>query len=470
MGAIVVYSVGFLNEKLSKALTLAISAATLVATFYIFLVFNWTIPGCQFVESYNWASSLGLTYTVCVDGISLPLLIVSSFLTTLSAATSWNQIRTSVKEYNGLLLLFEGGIFGIFTSMNLALFFVFYEFVLIFMFFLVGVWGGPRRKYAAMKLLIMTHVGSVLVLLSFIALYVLSSPHTFDFNQLLNLHLPLVFQILISVSLLVGFGVKLRLVPLHTWVPDAYVEAPTAVSILLVGVLGNVGGYGFIRMNLFLLPEASKLLAPLFMGIGLLTMFYGAMAATPQQDFKRLVAFTSISQSGYVLLGAFTLTKSGITGAVFQMFNEAIALGALFVISGIIQMRVGTRDLRDLSGLAGAMPKTCFLLILASLAAIGFPTLSNFISEYMILFAAISVNMLYAIAVAVLGMTGGYFILMIKNVMKFTGNPVRLNEASYFTLLTAAAFLIPLFILGVYPAPLLAVITPTVQRIPSLGS
>jgi NADH-quinone oxidoreductase subunit M len=467
IGAVIVYLAGFANEKLSKALTILISASTIAITLFIFLTFNGASTGFQLVEKYEWAPALGLTFTLGVDGISLPLLIISGLLTTLSAAGSWEQIKTKVREYNALLLLFEGAIIGVFTSLNLIAFYVFWELVLIPMFFFIGVWGGPRKKYAAMKFLIMTHVGSILILLSFISLYVLSTPHTFDFTSLVSTRLPLAMQIMISIGFFIGFGVKLPIVPFHTWLPDAHVEAPAPISVLLAGLLLKMGGYGFIRMNLFLLPDASKFLAPVFIGFALLTMFYGAIVAMVQQDFKRMVALTSINHMGYVLLGAFTLTTPGISGAVFQMFNHATAIGALFLMSGVIHEHMGTRTIRELHGLGSAMPKTAFLLVMASLAAMGFPGFSNFISEYSVLMAGISVNSLYAIAVLVPGITAGYFVWMLRRVLAPPREKViGYREAPTYTLITLAIFLIPLLIFGLYPAPLLSDIIPAVQMIP----
>jgi len=453
---------------MSKALTILFSSATVAATLYLLLGFNWSTAGFQLVESYDWVRDFGLTYVVGVDGISLPLLIITSLLTTLSAAGSWSQITTRVKEYNALLLLFEGAIVGVFTSLNLIVFYVFWELVLIPMFFFVGVWGGPRKRYAAMKFLIMTHVGSILLLLSFISLYVLSTPHTFNFMELTNLHLPLVVQVLISLGFFVGFGVKMPIFPFHTWFPDAHVEAPAPISVLLAGLLLKMGGYGFIRMNLFLLPEASKFLAPVFIGVAIFTMFYGAIVAMVQQDFKRMVAFTSINHMGYVLLGAFTLTTVGISNAVFQMFNHALAIGALFLMSGVIHEHMGTRTIRELPGLGSAMPKTSFLLVLASLAAMGFPGFSNFISEYYVLQSGISVNTYYAIAVLVPGITAGYFVWTLRRVLLNPLAKVLPNrEAPWYTLLTLTIFLVPLLIFGLYPAPLLQnVIIPAVTNLP----
>lgn len=467
IGALVVYLAGFKSDKLSKALTILIAASTIVITLFIFITFDGASTGFQLVEKYDWAPIFGLSYTLGIDGISLPFLIISSLLTTLSAAGSWEQIKTKVKEYNALLLIFEGSIIGVFTSLNLVAFYAFWELVLIPMFFFIGVWGGPRKKYAAMKFLIMTHVGSILILLSFIALYVYSTPHTFDFTNLVNLRLPLTVQILISLGFFLGFGVKLPIVPFHTWLPDAHVEAPAPISVLLAGLLLKMGGYGFIRMNLFLLPEGSKFLAPVFIGFGLLTMFYGAIVAMVQQDFKRMIALTSINHMGYVLLGAFALTTTGITGAVFQMFNHACVIGALFLMSGVIHEHMGTRTIRELRGLGGAMPKTAFLLVMASLGAMGFPGFSNFISEYTVILAAISVNTLYAIAVLVPGITAGYFVWMLRRVLATPqGKAPGSREASTYVLLTLAAFLVPLLILGLYPAPLLSIIMHAAQLVP----
>ena len=466
VGAIIVYLAGVVaGDKASKVLTILFSAATVAATLYMLVGFNWNTPGFQLMESYDWAKDFGLTYIVGVDGISLPLLIITSILTTLSAAGSWDQITSRIKEYNALLLLFEGAIVGVFTSLNLIAFYVFWELVLIPMFFFIGIWGGPRKRYAAMKFLIMTHVGSILLLLSFISLYVLSTPHTFNFTELSNLHLPLVTQVLISLGFFIGFGVKMPVFPFHTWLPDAHVEAPAPIRVLLAGLLLKMGGYGVIRMNLFLLPEASKYLAPFFIGVAIFTMFYGAIVALIQQDFKRMVAFTSINHMGYVLLGAFTLTTVGISNAVFQMFNHALAIGCLFLMSGVIHEHMGTRTIRELSGLGSAMPRTSFLLVLASLAAMGFPGFSNFISEYYVLLAGISVNTFYAIAVLVPGITAGYFVWTLRRVLLApVKKPVTSREAAWYTLLTLALFLVPLLILGLYPAPLLQnVIIPAVM-------
>jgi len=469
-GALVVFLVSRVNEKAAKVLSLLISAATLVLALAIFASYNQYRTGLQMIESYPWAESFGLTFKLGIDGISLPLLIISALLTTLAAAGSWREIRFSIGAYYALLLLFEGSIIGVFTSLNLILFYVFWELVLIPMFFFIGVWGGPKKKYAAMKFLIFTHVGSTVMLLGFIALYVFSQPHTFDLVILSNARLPLALQIPLAVAVFFGFAVKLPVVPFHTWLPDAHVEAPAPISVLLAGLLLKMGGYGFIRVMLGTFPEASRFLAPGLVGLAVLTMFYGAIVAMIQQDLKRMIALTSINHMGYVLLGAFSFTAMGLAGAVFQMFNHACAIGILFLMSGVIHHQMGTRTIRELPGLGKVMPVTAFLLVLGSLGAMGFPSFGSFISEYMVILSAISVNLLLAIVVLVPAITAGYFMWMLRRVLMASEERALVrNEAPAFEVLTLAAFLVPLILLGIYPAPILLLIKSTVQNLTGLG-
>ncbi len=463
VGAAAVYGLSRINQNAAKALTIAIGAITLVVSILVYAQYDASKSGFQMVEELNWAANFGLTYTLGVDGITLPLLLISSFLTTLVAIGSLGLIKERVGTYFALLLLFEGAIVGVFTSLNLILFYVFWELVLIPMFFFIGIWGGPKKKYAAMKFLIMTHAGSTVMLLGFIAFYVLSTPHTFDFRDLLNLRIPLELQIPMALALFVGFGVKLPIVPLHTWLPDAHVEAPAPISVLLAGLLLKMGGYGFIRMILFLLPEASSYLAPLFMGFGILTMFFGGIVAMVQQDLKRMIALTSINHMGYVLLGAFSGNPQGVAGAVFQMFNHANAIGILFLMTGVIHERMGTRVIRDLPGMSLVMPKTSLLLIMGSLGAMAFPGFSNFISEYMVIMAAISVSPILALTVIVPAITSAYFMWMMRRTIMTSAPPgLKLNDAPGYMLLTLGAFIVPLILFGLWPAPLLGVIQATI--------
>jgi len=470
IGALVVFLVSRVSEKAAKVLTILISSTTLVLALMIYVAYDQSHAGFQMMENVAWATSFGLVFTLGIDGISLPLLIISALLTTLAAVGSWREIRSSIGSYHALLLLFEGSIIGVFTSLNLILFYVFWELVLIPMFFFIGVWGGPKKKYAAMKFLIFTHVGSTVMLLGFIALYVFSQPHTFDLVTLSTLKLPLSLQIPMAVAVFFGFAVKLPVVPFHTWLPDAHVEAPAPISVLLAGLLLKMGGYGFIRIMLGVFPEASRSLAPGLVGLAVLTMFYGAMVAMIQQDLKRMIALTSINHMGYVMLGAFSFTAVGLSGAVFQMFNHACAIGILFLMSGVIHEQMGSRIIKELPGLGKAMPVTAFLLMLGSLGAMGFPGFGSFISEYMVITSAIRVNLLLAIVVLVPAITAGYFMWMLRRVLTFSPERRAVkNEAPVFELLTLAAFLVPLILLGIYPAPILSLVGSTVEKLAGLG-
>jgi len=454
-----VYVLGRRNIRLARLLGVGTTAAELVVTLIILGVFSYGIGGFQLAEKVDWASSFGLTYHVALDGISLPLLLIATILSFLAAYGSTDLIKEREPEYYALFLLFETGIIGVFTSLDLILFYVFWEIVLVPMFFFVGIWGGPRKKYASMKFLIFTYTGSVIMLFGFLAVYAWTSSQgnpTFDYTELVGrvggLALPL--QLAASIATFVGFAVKLPIVPFHTWLPDAHVEAPAPVSVLLAGLLLKMGGYGLIRFNLLFFPAATNVLWPYFAAIGLVTMIYGASVAIVQRDLKRMIAMTSINHMGYVLLGAFTLNGIGLSGAVFQMFNHALAIGILFLMSGYIHEHAGTRNIDELTGLRGKMPLTVTLLVLGSMAAMAVPGLSNFISEYFVIQGALRASYFFAIAIVAPALTVGYFLWMLRRVVMTPGVGAR-NEIGLHSLAILAAFLIPLFVLGAYPGPLL---------------
>src|SRR5437867_220073 len=446
------------NQKTARLLGLGGALAAFLVSMVILSTYPLGSSGSGFhmVERASWASSFGMNYVVAIDGISLPLLLIATSLTLLATAGSWDLINNRQGEYYALLLLLETGIVGVFTSLNLILFYVFWEIVLVPMFFLIGIWGGPKRKYASMKFLIFTYVGSVFMLFGFLALYIWTGSPSFDYSDLAsrvpNLSTPL--QIVASIAIFIGFAVKLPIVPFHTWLPDAHVEAPAPVSVLLAGLLLKMGGYGLIRFNLLFFPAATNVLWPYFAAIGLVTMIYGASVAIVQRDLKRMIAMTSINHMGYVLLGAFTLNGIGLSGAVFQMFNHALAIGILFLMSGYIHEHAGTRNIDELTGLRGKMPLTVTLLVLGSMAAMAVPGLSNFISEYFVIQGALRASYFFAIAIVAPALTVGYFLWMLRRVVMTPGVGAR-NEISLHSLAILAAFLIPLFVLGAYPGPLL---------------
>src|SRR5881397_3750010 len=474
--AVPTFLFGKKRTNVAKLLGVGTTATVFALSVIIVVLFQYGSTGFQFTDTASWASSFGLNYVVGIDGISLPLLIIATFLCLLAALGSRDMISLREPEYYALFLLFETGIIGVFTSLNLILFYVFWEVVLIPMFFFIGIWGGPRRKYASLKFLIFTYSGSAVMLFGFLALYAWTGTSaypggpSFDYDVLAARipTLALTLQLAVAITTFVGFAVKLPIFPLHTWLPDAHVEAPAPVSVLLAGLLLKMGGYGLIRYNLLLFPAADKLLWPVFPAIGLITMVYGASVAFVAQDMKRMIALTSVNHMGYVLLGTFTLGSIGISAAVFQMFAHGLAVGMLFLMSGFIHEHTGTRNINELKGLRGKMPTPTLLLILASMAAMAVPGFANFISEYQVIQGALSANYLFGLAILAPALTVGYFLWMLRRVVMTPGVGPR-NEIQLHSQLILTAFLVPLLVFGVYPLPLLgSAIKPTVDHLLSV--
>ncbi len=457
LSAPVVYAAMKLNRRAGIYASLALSAVVLLVAGYVF----WQVyasppaPGQYLLqEKYSWISFsyFGLDYLLGTDGLSSPLLFVSALLTVLAIFGSRKLIDHHEAEYYALVFLFEGAIMGVFTSLNLILFYIFWEVVLIPMFFFIGIWGGPRRKYAALKFIIFTYAGSTIMLLGFLYVYLGMLPYsTFDIPDLAG-KVPAALQYLPLLASFIGFAVKLPLVPFHTWLPDAHVEAPSPISVLLAGVLLKMGGYGFLRISIGLFPAASAQYAWAFLALGLFSMFYGAVAAVLQKDLKKMIAFTSINHMGFVLFGAYATLISGnllgIQGAIFQMFTHALAVGSLFMLSGYIQHQAGTREIPLLKGLGTQMPRTAAVLVLASAAAMGLPPFSRFLAEFMVIAAGISASAITAISVLVPVITAGYFLWMIKRtVLSQSEAGHEVHDMGWSDVAAFAVYLIPLVVL-----------------------
>src|SRR6266849_4964323 len=434
--------------------------------------------GFQFVQRGLWIPAFNIDYFVGVDGISITMIVLTALLCFICMIASFG-IEKGVKGYYALFLLLDTGMMGVFCALDFFLFFVFWETLLLPMYFLIGIWGGPRREYAAIKFFLYTLFGSVLMLVTILYLYFAADPHSFDMTQLAALvhdRIPLKLQHLLWITLFVGFAIKIPAFPFHTWLPDAHVEAPTAISVILAGVLLKMGTYGILRINYGILPAAT--LAPAWHGrslafwllaaLGTWNIVYGAVCAMAQADLKKLVAYSSISHMGYVMLGMAAFTPQGINGAVLQVFNHGSVTARLFLLVGVIYDRAHHREIAGFGGLASIMPVYTAVTGLAFFAAMGLPGLSAFISEVLVLLGAWKVYpALTVVGASAVVLTAGYLLWTLQRM--YLGQPnekylalPEINARELFTLVPLGAIVI---FLGVYPTPILHLQSPALLRL-----
>jgi NAD(P)H-quinone oxidoreductase subunit 4 len=414
LGAI---AIAFLPLRHLKLVALTISGIVLLWTLWIANQFDFTNPLLQFQEYLPWVETLGLNYQLGVDGLSLPLLILNSLLTWIAIYSSPEETKRPQLFYS-LILLVSSAVAGAFVAQNLLLFFLFYEMELVPFYLLISIWGGEKRNYAAMKFLLYTALSGALILVAFLGLVWLQGADTFAYEALMGQSLPPWIQIVLLSLVLVGFGIKLPLVPLHTWLPDTYVAASTPVAILLGGVLAKLGAYGIFRFGLGLFPEAWATLAPGLATWATISVLYGATVAIAQKDIKRMVAYSSIGHMGYILLGGSALTALGLVGAVAQMVAHGLILAMLFHLVGVIEAKVGTRDLDVLNGLMNpirGLPLVSALLVLGGMASAGIPGLVGFVSEFLVFQGSYSVFPLQTLLCVVgTGLTAVYFVILLN--------------------------------------------------------
>jgi NADH-quinone oxidoreductase subunit M len=387
-----------------RSIALYVSLFDFIFSVPLFFFFNSHISGPQFVEKIPWIRSLGVEYFLGIDGLSLFLVLLTTFLTPLCVLISWNDIRMRSKQFYGLLLLLETGILGVFVSLDLFLFYLLWEAMLIPMYFLIGIWGGPNRLYAAVKFFLYTIAGSLLMLVGIIFLFNYHQQQTgiatFNMFQLYGLALPDSQKFWLFLAFFVAFAIKVPLFPFHTWLPDAHVEAPTAGSVLLAAVLLKMGTYGILRLAIPLFPDTAAKMAPLIIILALIGIVYGALVAMVQTDIKKLVAYSSVSHLGFVVLGLFVFNTQGTQGAILQMINHGLSTGALFLLVGMIYERRHTRLISEFGGIATAMPRYFFLFLIVLLSSIGLPLLNGFVGEFLILLGAFQARAWMAIVAA----------------------------------------------------------------------
>jgi NADH-quinone oxidoreductase subunit M len=437
--------------------------------------FDKTASGYQFVEDYEWIAFLGARYHLGLDGISLLLVMLTTLTGFLAILSSWDAVTHRTKSYYAMLLLLQTGMIGVFLALDFFLFYVFWEIVLVPMYFLIGIWGGPRKLYAAIKFFLYTLTGSVLMLIAMLVLYFQYHQefgvYTFSIQELLLISLPAATQQWVFWLLFIAFAIKVPMFPFHTWLPDAHTEAPTAGSVILAAVLLKMGTYGFIRFSLPLLPDASgtATIVQVVVALSLVGILYGAFVSLVQQDWKKLVAYSSVSHLGFCTLGIFALNPNGIAGSVIQQVNHGISTGMLFLIVGVIYERRHTREIADFGGLAHVMPKFATVFAFAMLSSAGLPMLNGFVGEFTILQGTFERNAWWA-ALGVIGIVLGaaYLLWLYQRTMlgqitnrKNLGLPdLSLREMAIFAPLMVWALWI-----GIYPKPYFDVLEKPVNQI-----
>jgi len=450
---------------------LVVSSLAMIVSFFIVAGFDNSLIGYQFIEEAEWIPQFGLNYHVGIDGISILLFMLTTIMMPFTVLSSYKYIEKRKKEYYIWLLLLEFSMLGAFVALNLFIFYIFWELMLIPMFFLIGIWGGPRRIYATIKFVLFTVVGSLMMLAGIIYLAILAKQNfgsfTFEFEQLLQLNIPVQTQLWLFAAFALAFAIKVPMFPFHTWLPDAHVEAPTAGSVILAGVLLKMGGYGFVRLGIPLFGEAAIKAAPLMQTLAVIGIVYGACLALAQSDLKKLVAYSSISHLGYVMLGLFALTPEAIEGSILQMVNHGVSTGALFILVGIIYERRHTREIAEFGGLAYQLPLFAVAFMIITLSSVALPGTNGFVGEFLILLGSFKsawahfvanqgafrlVLMVFATSGVILG--AYYMLWMVQRVffgpLKNEKNK-NLKDLSLREMIVLLPFIIFVFWIGVYP-------------------
>ncbi len=456
-----------------------VGASGFLVSLPLWFWFDRGASGFQFVEKGDWIPAIGVSYHFGVDGISTLLILLTTLLGEIAILSSWTAIHERVRQYYVFLLLLQAGMLGVFCALDMFLFYVFWEVMLVPMYFLIGIWGGARRLYAAIKFFLYTLIGSVVMLLGILALYFHSktlpgfeATGTFDVTRWYAMGVPEDLQFWVFLAFFLGFAIKVPMFPFHTWLPDAHVEAPTAGSVILAGVLLKMGTYGFVRFSLPILPQATLAAVPWVATLSIVGIVYAGLVTLVQKDMKKLIAYSSVSHLGFCMLGMFALSPLGLEGSVLQMLNHGLSTGGLFLVVGLLYERRHTKEIAQFGGIAHVMPVYATFTLILFLASMGLPLLNGFIGEFMILMAVYAANKLWAYwAVSGVVLGAAYLLWLYQRVFwgKIT-NPE--NEHLKDLNLREIATLVPLVVLcfwiGIYPKPVLAFLHGPADRLASL--
>lgn len=451
----------------ARQVTLWVSGFTFLVSLVLLLGFDASNPGYQFEERADWLPGTGISYHMGVDGISMPFVLLSTFLTPLAILASWKAITHRVREYMIAFLVLETMMVGMFASLDMLMFYLFFEAVLIPMFIIIGVWGGPRRVYAAFKFFLYTLLGSVLMLVCMLAMYL--DAGTTDIPALSGHSFAVGMQTWLFLGFFASFAVKVPMWPVHTWLPDAHVEAPTAGSMILAGVLLKMGGYGFLRFSLPMFPDASEFFAPMVFALSIVAVIYTSLVALAQSDMKKLIAYSSVAHMGFVTIGIFTFTEQGIAGAMFQMISHGLVSAALFFCVGVVYDRLHTREISAYGGVTTIMPRFAVYFMLMMLASVGLPGTSGFVGEMLVLVGAWKASTWVALFTATGLVLGATYMLWLYRRVMFgqvvnqeveTMAPMERREFAIFVPITVLVMWY-----GIYPASLLDVMAGSIQLV-----
>ena len=469
LGALLILLIPRDNPDGARRAALAFSCLTFLLSLTLWLGFRLDTAEFQYVEAYAWIPDFGIQYLLGLDGVSLFLVLLTTFLTPLVVLFSFGDITERVKEYFFFVLMLETGMLGAFMALDLFLFYVFWELMLVPMYFIIGVWGGARRIYASLKFVLYTLTASLLMLVAIlylVGIHAESAAMTFDVRQLYDVGLSPTEQMWLFAAFALAFAVKVPMFPLHTWLPDAHVEAPTGGSVILAGVLLKLGTYGFLRFAMPLFPVAVAAATPLFMGLAVVGILYGAAVAMVQPDLKKLVAYSSVSHLGFVVLGLFALNVTGIEGAIYQMVNHGLSTGALFLLVGMIYGRRHTRLIADFGGLWKTIPRFSAVFLVVTFSSIGLPGLNGFVGEFLILLGTFGRSPWAAVFACGGIVLGAVYMLWMYQRVVF--GPVTHDENAALTDLTRREIMVlapvvtMIVVMGVFPTPFLRAMEPSV--------